>query len=322
MYDAITDVPGILVGHATNPAALTGCTVVLCPEGAVGGVDVRGSAPGTRETDLLRPGNLVEQVHGVLLTGGSAFGLDAAAGVVRYLNERGYGFPAGPVKVPLVPAAVVFDLQMGEPVWPDALMGYEACTRARAGAVAEGSIGAGTGATVGKVLGVRRATRGGIGSASLSLPRGVVVGAIAVVNAFGDVVDPATGGIVAGARRPSGAGYLNTPLHLQSGGTSAGFAGTNTTLVVVATNAALTREQTNKLAQNAQNGVAQTIRPAHTMLDGDTAFALSHGRKAADLVALGAAAEACVQRAILRGVLKAKAAGGVPAAADVGQTDD
>jgi len=304
---SITDVPGIRVGHATNQEAMTGCTVVLCPPGgAVGGVDQRGGAPGTRETDLLRPLHTVERVHAVLLAGGSAFGLDAAGGVVRWLEEHKIGFDVRVAKVPIVPAAVVFDLDVGRAdIRPDAAMGYAACSAARGGPVAEGRVGAGTGCTVGKVLGMGHASPGGTGTASVDLGGALVVGAIVVVNAFGDVVDPHTGQILAGARPLGGEGWADTLATMKGlvGKTVLRFAGRGHTVIgVVATNARLTKEGANKVAQMAHNGLARAIRPAHTMLDGDTLFALATGKKAADVNLVGAYAAEVVAEAIVRAV--------------------
>ncbi len=299
---SICDVPGVRVGHWTNLEAGTGCTVVLCEGGAVGGVDVRGAAPGTRETDLLRPGNLVERVHAVLLSGGSAFGLDAASGVMRYLEERRVGFatPAGPV--PIVPAAVLYDLALGRAdVRPDAAAGYAAC-QAASTAPAEGSVGAGTGATVAKWAGPQRAVKGGTGTAARRLPGGVVVGAIAAVNALGSVHDPRTGAPIAA---PTGAG----------GSTRPPLGGGNTTLVVVATSAALDKAGANRLASVAHDGIALAVRPAHTAFDGDTVFALSLGTEgdpAVDPVLLASAAVDVVAEAIVRAVRAATPLHGVP----------
>lgn len=312
----ITDVVGIKVGHATDTRAATGCTVVLCEEGAVGGVDVRGSAPGTRETDVLRPMTLVERVHAVLLTGGSAFGLAAADGVMRFLEERGIGFDATVAKVPIVPAAVIFDLMIGSPtVRPTAEMGYAAAQAASRGPVEEGSVGGGTGATVGKLLGPRSATKGGVGTWAVGLPGGIVVGALVVVNAFGDIIDDRTGQVLAGARDPGGQRFLNTAQALLSGRSAPGFA-THTALAVIATNAGLSKEQANKLAQLGHDGLARVISPAHTMLDGDTVFALSTSTSKADMVALGAAAAEAVAEAVKRAVRLAKGLGGIPGLAD------
>ncbi len=312
----ITDIPGIQVGHATDMEAITGCTVVLCEKGAVGGVDVRGAAPGTRETDLLRPMNLVERVHAVLLTGGSAFGLAAADGVMRFLEARGSGFDAGAVKVPIVPAAVIFDLMVGDSrVRPTAEMGTAACRAATAGPVEEGTVGVGTGATVGKLLGPASAMKGGVGTWSLPLPGGVIVGAIVVVNAFGDVWDDETGHILAGARDPSTGRFLDTARSLLTVERVGGFA-SNTTLCVTATNAKLTKEETNKLAQLAHDGLARVVRPVHSLYDGDTAFALSLGELRANLLALGEATAQVVATAVKRAVRLARGVPGIPGLAD------
>ena len=312
-------VPGIRVGHCTDARALTGCTVVLCEPGAVAGVDVRGSAPGTRETDALRPGNAVTEAQAVLLTGGSAFGLDAASGVVRYLEERGYGFSAGGYRVPIVPAAVLFDLSVGDGnVRPDAHSGYAACVNASAGLVPEGSVGAGTGATVGKLLGPGMAVKGGLGLGRVEMGAGVVVGAVAAVNAVGSVVDPATADLVAGPRTSLG---MVDAAQALVGGTSAavGLPGENTTIGVVATNARLDKEQATKLASVAHDGIALSVRPAHTMSDGDTMFALATGHTdtVVDMHALCAAATLCTARAIVRGVRTATGLGGIPAATEI-----
>ncbi|CAG0934902.1 D-aminopeptidase [Thermoflexales bacterium] len=301
MNNTITAVPGIRVGHAQNDEARTGCTVILCEGGAVGGVDQRGGAPGTRETDLLRPLHRVEQVHGVLLTGGSAFGLDATGGVMRYLEERGSGFDVGVARVPIVPAAVIFDLAIGRAdVRPDADMAYQACLNATSDPVAEGNVGAGTGATVGKILGMQSAMNSGVGSACVEIIEGLFVGAIAVVNALGDVIDPQTGTIIAGARSEDGlADTLQVMRNFQA--LTSAFA-SNTIIGVVATNAKLNKEGANKMAQMAQAGLARTVRPAHTMYDGDTIFALSTGELQADVNLIGAFAAEVFAEAIVRGV--------------------
>ncbi|MDP2953802.1 MAG: P1 family peptidase [Chloroflexota bacterium] len=320
MYHAITDVLGIQVGHYTDREAATGCTVVLCPQGAMGGVDVRGSSPGTRETDLLRPMSLVQQVQAILLTGGSAFGLDAAAGVMRYLEERGYGFKLGKVRVPIVPAAVIYDLAIGSAlVRPGPEEGYQACLMARDGEVEEGSVGAGTGATVGHVLGSRRVTKSGLGTASLKVGRDLIVGALVVVNAFGDVVDPETGRLLAGPRQRGDKGFVNTSETLMSGRRLSLARPTNTTIGVVATNAPLNKEQANKLAQMGHDGLALAVRPCHTMADGDTIFALAVGSSSArtDMTALGAAVVQVVAQAVVRAVEMAESLAGVPAAREV-----
>jgi len=325
MNQAITDVTGIKVGHYTDREGVTGCTVVLCEGGAVGGVDVRGSAPGTRETDLLRPVNLVEQAHAVLLTGGSAYGLDAASGVMRWLEERGIGFDVGVGVVPIVPAAVLFDLGIGDPkARPDAAAGYQACQAASDGPVAEGCVGAGTGATVGKLLGPAHATKSGLGTASIKIGKGIVVGAIVAVNAFGDVYDPAQNVILAGTRNPLVGGFANTVKRMQGslGQTILDFA--STTLAVVATNGYLTKEGANKVAQMAHDGLARTIRPIHTMLDGDTVFALATGERpkkgpGANPTVVGTAAAEVLAQAVVRAVEQAESLGGVPAPRDLGR---
>jgi len=313
---SFTDIPGFKVGHAQDMDALTGCTVILCPPNTVGGVDQRGGAPGTRETDLLHPMHLVNQVTAILLTGGSAFGLDAAAGVMRYCEENKMGFDASYATVPIVPAAVLFDLGIGDPkVRPDAEMGYQACLNASADPPAEGNVGAGTGATVGKVLSPKMSTKSGIGTAVVDLGGGGKVAAIVAVNAFGDVVDPETGEIIAGARGIKG--YADTLKVMKSfvGRKVMGFSTSpdNTVIGVVATNVKLNKEQITRVAQMAHNGLARTIRPAFTLLDGDTVFALSSGEVEMDLNIVGAYAAITYQEAILRAVKNAKKAGGIPA---------
>jgi L-aminopeptidase/D-esterase-like protein len=316
MIGAITDVPNLKVGHYTDLTAATGCTVVLCEEGATAGVEVRGAAPGTRETDLLRPLHLVQQIHAVLLSGGSAFGLDAAGGVMRYLEEKGYGFDTGVARVPIVPAAILFDLAIGDPtVRPDAQAAYQACVHAAPGPIAEGNVGAGTGATVGKLMGMGQAMKGGLGTASQRIGGGIVVGAVVAVNCLGDVVDWRSGEILAGARKPGG-GHLNTAEALRGNLAHTVLAFTNTTIGVVATNARLTKEETNEVARLAGNGYAYAIRPA-TMLDGDALFALSFGEMKGDVSAIGAAGAEVVAEAIARAINQAGALGGVPARRDV-----
>ena len=318
--DSITDIAGITVGHWTDLDAATGCTVVLCPPaGAVGGVDVRGGAPGTRETDLLRPGMLAERAHAVLLTGGSAFGLDAAAGVMRYLEERGVGMPFGKSFIPLVAGAVVFDLNLGsERVRPDAEAGYRAAKAAKGGMVEQGSVGVGTGCTVAKAGGLERCLKGGVGTACERGPDGLLVGAIAAVNAGGEVVDPERGRVVAGPRADTPGAFLDSIELMRAARSEGPTPGENTTNAVVATNARLTKEQVNRLASVSQDGFARAIRPAHTMSDGDTVFALATGevplatwRRGHLLEALAARA---VERAVLRAVLCATGLAGVPSA--------
>lgn len=315
----ITAVPGIRVGHATDLQGLTGCTVLLCENGAVGGVDQRGGAPGTRETDLLRPMHLVQQAHAVLLTGGSAFGLAAADGVMCYLEARGVGIDVGVAHVPIVPATVLFDLDLGDPsARPDAAMGYAACEAATDGPVAQGNVGAGTGASLGKALGAKRAMKSGLGSVALDLGGGLVLGALIAVNPFGDVVDPETGAILAGTRRLRGDAPAGTLATMKSmlGKLALRFA-SNTVIGVVATNAQLTKEEANKVAQMAQDGIARAVRPAHTMFDGDTLFALSTGDKRGDVNLVGAYAAEAVAQAIVQAVKAAEGIAGLPAWRDL-----
>jgi L-aminopeptidase/D-esterase-like protein len=319
--NSITDIPGLKVGHAHDLHALTGCTVVLCERGVTCGVDQRGGAPGTRETDLLKPMHLVEQVHAILLGGGSAFGLDAAAGVLRFLEEGGYGFDTGVARVPVVPAAILFDLAVGSPdIRPDAAMGYQACLAASSEPPEEGSVGAGAGATVGKILGIGQSVKSGIGSASLEIGGGFVVGALAAVNAFGDVIDPDSGKILAGARplpdaSGKSSGYADTLEVLKHiTGLTSGFP--STVIGVVAINARLTKEAVNKVAQMAHNGLSRTVRPAHTMWDGDTIFALAVGEKEIDVSTAGAFAAEAFAQAVLRAVRAAQSAGGLPSMTD------
>lgn len=318
---SLTDIPGIRVGHVTDPIGLTGCTVVLCEAGATATCEVRGAAPGTRETDALHPSSLVQQVHAVLLTGGSAFGLAAATGVDRYLEERGVGYDVGVARVPIVPAAVLFDLAIGDPrARPDDAMGYEACARATPGPVEEGSVGAGTGATVGKMLAMAGAMKGGVGSWSVRLPDETIVGALVAVNALGDVIDSRTGAIIAGAREPDGR-FVGTADALLSRTPLAGF-GANTTLAVIATNAVLTKAQAWRLAVQGHAGLSRAIVPSHTLYDGDTVFALATGSRAAplgeaDLVRLGEAAAQAVAESVRRGVRAARGMGGIPGYVDL-----
>ena len=320
---SITDVEGIRVGHFTDPRRPTGCTVILYERGAVAGVDVRGSAPGTRETDLLEPTNLVDKVNAIVLAGGSAFGLDAATGVVRYLDERGFGYSLGGAPpVPIVPAAVLFDLTVGDAkIRPTAESGYDACTKASSGPVPEGNVGAGAGATVGKLLG-KAPMKGGIGTASIKLPNGIVVAAIVAVNCVGDVLDPSTGQIIAGALTPDGKSFLNIAGALKRGtgvaaagaGSGGAGAGENTTIGVVATNARFSKTEMTKIAQMAHDGMARAISPSHTMYDGDTLFAMSTGTSpvVANVTGIGALAAEAVSGAIVRGVMAAISIPGYP----------
>ena len=329
-YGSITDVPGIRVGHQTNRAAATGCTVVLCEGGAVGGVDVRGSAPGTRETDLLRPTAVVNEVHAVLLSGGSAFGLAAASGVVRHLESKGVGVQFGGAVIPIVPAAILFDLGLVQgDIRPTADDGEAACVNAGDSAPAQGSVGAGTGATVGKMLGMERAMKGGIGTASITLDDGtpadgandgVTVGAIVAVNAIGGVYDAASGRIIAGPRNEGGAMLDAMDVAVSPSAHSIQTdAPSNTTIGVVATNAALNKAQANKLAAAAQDGIALAVRPAHLMGDGDTMFALATGESesAFNMNSILTAAVICVSEAIANAVREADSLGGVPSVKDI-----
>jgi L-aminopeptidase/D-esterase-like protein len=298
--------PGLSIGHATNPAGKTGCSVFLCPDGAVAGVAVRGGAPGTRETDLLRPGNLVDRIHAILLTGGSAFGLGAADGVVRWLRERGYGWPTSAGPVPIVPAAVLFDLDGEEPAWPDAALGYAACEAARNSWPAEGRVGAGAGALVGRIFGQTLASPGGIGGASMGLMDGLTVGAFVAVNAVGHVIDPNENRILAGPRLPDGRFGDTVEIILRK--TPPPDDTTHTTIGVIWTDARLDKAGCGQVAGVAHDGLARTIRPAHTRYDGDTLFVLSLPRQdsdPADLSLIGVAATEVVTHAIVRAVTQA-----------------
>jgi L-aminopeptidase/D-esterase-like protein len=323
----ITDVAGIKVGHFTDPRKPTGCTVILVEDGAVAGVDVRGAAPGTRETDLLDPINTVQQVHAIVLSGGSAFGLDTASGVMRYLEERGIGFKLGAAVVPIVPAAILFDLALGDPkVRPDAEAGYKACKAASGEAPAEGNVGAGAGATVGKLFGMTRAMKSGIGTAAIRLNDGrsdrnrLTVGAIVAVNAVGDVLDPGTGKLIAGARAPDGKSLLGTMNAIIRGDQlPPSLGGTSTTIGAVATDLKLDKAQATKVAQMAHDGLARAINPIHTAFDGDMIFALATGRssRAPNVTLIGALAAEALARAVVRAVRAAKGIEGFPSAADI-----
>ncbi len=325
MISSITDVAGIEVGHWTEQRRPTGCTVVLARGSAVAGVDVRGAAPGTRETDLLEPTNTVERVHAVLLSGGSAWGLDAAGGVMRWLDEQGIGLAVGPARVPIVPAAVLFDLPLGDHrIRPDAAAGYAACQAASRRPPEEGNVGAGAGAVVGKNFGRQRAMRGGIGSASVSVD-GVTVGAIVACNALGDVIDPDTGAVLAGARSADGVRLLDARRAILRGELpQAVLPGTNTTIGVIATDAVITKAQARRLATVGHDGLARAINPAHTHSDGDTLFALGtgqSGRTPGMMTLATMAAEACAL-AVVRAVRAARALAlgdlRLPAASDLG----
>ncbi|HUO33396.1 MAG TPA: P1 family peptidase [Candidatus Acidoferrum sp.] len=322
---ALTDVVGLKVGHFTDSRRPTGCTVVLCEEGAVAGVDVRGGAPGTRETDLLNPVNTVQQIYGLVLSGGSAFGLDAASGVMRYLDEKGIGFPIGQaIHVPIVPAAVLFDLEVGDwKIRPTAESGYEACKNASSGPIAEGNVGAGAGATVGKMFGSKFAMKSGLGTTSIRAGSGgVIVAAMVAANGVGDVYDPSNGAILVGARSEDGKGFRNAMKQIREGyAVSMASMGKNTTLGVVATNAILTKAEMTKVAQMAQDGLARTINPVHTPFDGDTVFALSTGTLDArvQVGAIGALAAEAVSEAVVRAVVQATGIPGYPSYRDLGK---
>ena len=313
----LTSIDGIRVGHDTLEG--TGCTVILTEAGATAGVDVRGSAPGTRETDLLNPVNTVDRVQAILLSGGSAFGLEAATGVVRYLEEKGLGYNTRHGPVPIVPAAILYDLGIGDPrIRPDQASGYRACSRASSGPIAEGNVGAGTGATIGKAFGMARAMKAGIGSTSVKVGE-LTVAALAAVNAVGDIVDPHSGKLVAGARTPDGQSLINTMSQIRNGkvGSLPGRL-QNTTLAVVATNARLDKTELTKVAQMSHDGFARAINPVHTPSDGDTVFALSTGEPVdARLGLVGALAAEATSRAIVRAALTARGIVGFPAACDL-----
>jgi L-aminopeptidase/D-esterase-like protein len=325
-FNAITDVPGIKVGHFSDFKALTGCTVLLCEEGATGGVDIRGTAAATRQIDALSLLHLVDQVHAILLTGGSAFGLDATGGVMSFLEERGRGFDVIKTKVPSVPTAVIFDFGIGDyRVRPDHQMGYQACLNA-SGMVEEGSVGAGTGATVGKLFGVERAMKGGVGTSSIPGPKGLVVGALVVVNAFGDVLHPNTGKILAGARRSNKSlQFANSSRWIKQGVTRGQFVAVgpsdpspfNTTLGIIATNANLSKKEVHQVAQIAHSGLAKMISPLHSTFDGDLIFTISYGKKKADVNTVGLLGEAALIESVQRAIMKADGFGIIPAYKDV-----
>jgi L-aminopeptidase/D-esterase-like protein len=326
MPGALTDVGGIRVGHYTDSRRPTGCTVAIFEGGAVAGVDVRGSAPGTRETDLLSPINTVERVHAILLTGGSAFGLSAAGGVMRYLEEHGQGLHIGSITVPIVPAAVLFDLRFGDPkIRPDEQAGYAACEAASSSSVPEGNAGAGAGATVGKMFGQNCAMKSGLGTASITIGEtGLVVAAMIAVNSWGDVIDRRTGKILAGARTPEGNAFRNSMAQILQGAIiprepGNTRSGANTAIGIVATNAVLNKAEATKVAQMAHDGLARTINPVHTAFDGDTIFAaaLCTAHVRADLTTIGTVAAETVARAVNRAVVTAVGIPGYPAHRDL-----
>jgi len=318
--DSLTAVAGLAVGHWTDSESPTGCTVILCPpEGAVASGDVRGGAPGTRNTDLLRPGHFIERIHAVLLTGGSELGHDAEAGVVRWLRERGRGFPHPRGVLPIICGGVIFDRSIGDPErWPGADAGYAACERASAEPAEEGSVGAGAGATVAKARGIERALKGGVGTAAERTASGIVVGALVTVNCWGEIADPDSGQVVAGPRGETPGTFESTIDVMREAPPLSPFlsAAENTTLGVVATDAVLTKENAYRLAIMAQAGLARTVRPAHSPVDGDTIFTLATGTNDSptDLLQIGTLAARAVERAIVRAVLTARGVEGVPSA--------
>lgn len=314
----ITDIPGIKLGNAQDVIGATGCTVLICEEGAVAGVDVRGGAPGTRETELLRPENYVEKIHGVLLAGGSAFGLDAGAGIMEYLEEKGIGFDVGVTTVPIVSGAVLFDLTCGDHrSRPDKFMGRQACIAAENQEFSQGSVGAGTGATVGKIRGIKHAMKGGLGTYCVQVGN-MMVGAIVAVNCLGDVIDPSTGKIVAGAFQETPFAFLDCEAGMieQHETITNAFAG-NTTIGIIVTNVEMTKAQANKVASMAHDGYGRTMRPAHTMFDGDTIFSLSVGKVVADINVVGLLATRVMEQAILCAVQHATSLGGYKAYQDL-----
>lgn len=318
MYEGyITDIKGIKVGHAQSEKGMTGCTVIICEEGATGGVDVRGSAPGTRETDLFKPEKMVDKVHAVVLSGGSAFGLEAASGVMRYLEEKGIGFDVGVTKVPIVASAVIFDLNIGDfKIRPDIGMGYEACKNASLHENKQGNIGCGMGATVGKILGPQNAMKSGLGSATVKVGE-LIVSAIVAVNSLGDIYDFSSGKQIAGVYDYENKKLLNTIEIMKNMNKDIGFNVTNTTIGVVATNGILTKAEANKIAQMAHNGLARTINPIHTMVDGDTIFAMATNEIEADINLIGTMAAEAMAKAVVNAVYFAESSHGLKALKDI-----
>jgi L-aminopeptidase/D-esterase-like protein len=314
----LTAVRGIKVGHHTLAERPTGCTVILADAGVTAGVDVRGSAPATRETDLLNPVNLVQIAHAIVLSGGSAFGLDSASGVMRYLEERRIGFEFGPAHVPIVPAAAIFDLSVGDGrIRPGADCGYQAARGATDAPVVEGTVGAGAGATVGKAGGMTRSMKGGVGSAAIALPNGLIVAALVVVNAAGDVIDPATGQVVAGVRSADGKAFADARKLLRAGGSATTAGRQNTTLGVVATNARLTKTEATRVSQMAHDGYARALSPSHTPADGDVVFTLATGAASSDAGQVGELAAEVIADAIVRAARQATGVPGIPAVRDL-----
>jgi L-aminopeptidase/D-esterase-like protein len=315
---AFTDIEDIKVGHAHNLDAGTGCTVVICEKGATAGIDVRGGAPGTRESDLLNPVNAVEKIHAIMLAGGSAFGLDSASGAMQYLEERNIGFDVAVTRVPLVCGAVLFDLAVGDhKIRPDKEMGYQACCNATNGACAEGNVGAGAGATVGKALGMARAMKSGLGCYAIQVDE-LKIGALVAVNCLGDVIDPVTGARLAGLLNEELTGLADTEaVMIKAHADKKNLFAGNTTIGVIATNAILTKAQAAKLAAMAQNGYARTIRPAHTMYDGDTIFTMATGRVEADLSVLGLLSARVMERAVISAIKNTRSLFGLRCSADL-----
>lgn len=311
----ITDVEGIMIGHAQSEQGMTGCTAVIFPEGATGGVDVRGSAPGTRETDLFKSENLVDKVHAVVLSGGSAFGLEAASGVMDYLEEKGIGFDVGVTKVPIVASAVIFDLSIGDHrIRPDHSMGYKAAEQASTNENRQGNVGCGMGATVGKIFGPDGAMKSGIGSATVRAGE-LVVSALVCVNSFGDVFH--NGVQIAGAYDYEKDHLVNSYQIMKDMSVIPGFANTNTTIGVVATNAVLTKAQGNKIAQVSHNGLARSINPIHTMVDGDAMFVMGTNRVNGDVNLIAAMSQEAVEKAVINAVLAAEGAAGLKSHSDI-----
>ncbi|NLV87950.1 MAG: P1 family peptidase [Tissierellia bacterium] len=313
----ITDIKGIKVGHAQSIEGMTGCTVVICEEGATGGVDVRGSAPGTRETDLFKAEKMVDKVHAIVLAGGSAFGLEASSGVMKYLEERDVGFDVGVTKVPIVASAVIFDLGIGDfRIRPDINMGYEACKNASSKENRQGNIGCGMGATVGKILGQKNSMKSGLGSATVKVGE-LIVSALVAVNSFGDIYDFSKGSQIAGVYDYENNKLLNTVEIMKDMNKNIGFNMTNTTIGVIATNGILTKAEANKVSQMAHNGFAWTINPIHTMVDGDTIFTMATNEIKADINLIGTMAAEAMAKAVLNGVYYAEASHGLIAAKDI-----
>jgi len=317
----ITKVGGVRVGHFTDLVGITGCTVLLCDMPMVGGVDVRGANPGTLNTDLLRPSSSMPEIFGLAIVGGSNFGLGAVSGVVSYLEDKGKGLDVGVIKLPIVSAAVIFDLAIGNPkARPTPENGYQACVDSTDGEFLRGSVGAGIGATVGKLLGMNYCTKGGIGTHSIQIRDGIIVGALVVVNAFGDVIDPANNSILCGARDPSGNGFIGSLEQMKKGQKAKSvFRFTNTTIGIVATNAQINKEEANRIASLAHNGLAKVISPVHTSVDGDTIFAIgrrNNGMRASvDL--LGSVAAEVIANAVIDAVMMAKEIGGIPSSSEL-----